>query len=99
MLCGLTLKESLKSIKKVKVDFNTVAHHIILLDKAARKRGMFVKKVILKTDLIDDLYKTTYGKQVKRRGIYFPKRLSKIINNLHDDHYHVDFGFISAKMK
>lgn len=83
----------LKGNKKVIIDFNTIAHHIILLDKAARKRGMYVKKVILKTDLIDDLYKTTFGKQVKRKGIYFPKRLSKTINQLHDDHYHIDFGF------
>ena len=84
----------LKINKKVKIDFDAIAHHILLLDKAARERGMYVKKVILKTDLIDDLYKTNHGKQVKRKGIYFPKKLPTIINKLHDDHFHVDFGVL-----
>jgi len=92
-------KGKLKSNKKIEIDFEAMATHILLLDKEARKRGLYVKKVILKTDLIDDLFDTPTGKLVKRKGIYFPKKLPKTINNLHDDHYHVDFGFLCGKRK
>ncbi len=80
--------------KKVSIDFETMAKHILLLDKEARKNGLRVKKVILKIELKDDLFKTKTGKLLKRRAIYFVKKLPEKINKLHDDHYHIDFGFI-----
>lgn len=77
--------------KSVEIDFETLAKHILALDDAARKNGLMVKKVILKINLKDDLFKTESGKKLKQRGIYFVMNLSKTIDNLHDDHYHVDF--------
>jgi penicillin-insensitive murein endopeptidase len=79
--------------KNISIDFEAMAQHILALEKAARKRGMFIKKVILKIDLKDDFYNTPSGKIVKRKGIYFAKALPKTIDDLHDDHYHIDFGF------
>ena len=80
--------------KNVEIDFNTMAKHIINLDKAARKNGLKARKVILKINLKDDLFKTEYGKKLKRMNIYFVRNLSIQIDKLHDDHYHVDFAFL-----
>lgn len=80
--------------KNVSIDFETMGKHILALEKAAKKRKMYIKKVILKINLKDDFYKTESGKLVKSKGIYFAKVLPKTIDNLHDDHYHIDFGFL-----
>lgn len=76
----------------VAVDFGTMAQHLLALDDAARKNGLRIKKVILKIELKDDFFKTASGKKVKARGIYFAQALPNIVNQLHDDHYHVDFA-------
>ena len=68
-----------------------MAKHILALDKAARKEGLKIKKVIFKIELQNALFKTSSGKKLKQRGIYFVKVLPKLIDNLHDEHYHIDF--------
>ena len=80
--------------KNISIDFETMGKHILALDNAARKHGLYVKKVIFKIDLKDNLYQTKSGQEVKKRKIYFAKKLSKTIDIVHDDHYHVDFGFL-----
>lgn len=87
----LNADENGNIIKRIEIDFETLAKHLLALDNAARKNGVIVKKVILKINLKDDLFKTESGKELKKRGIYFVRNLSKTIDNLHDDHYHVDF--------
>ena len=77
---------------RVRIDFETTARHLLALDDAARKNGLRIKKVILKIELKDDFLKTKSGKKVKARGIYFARSLPNIVNQLHDDHYHVDFS-------
>ena len=77
--------------KKVKIDFEAVAQHILILDKTARKNGFKIRKVILETNLKDELFATKYGAELKERNIYFVKSLPKAIDELHDDHYHIDF--------
>lgn len=77
--------------KEVSIDFNIAARHILELEKQARKNGMRIHKVIFNTHLKDELYATEYGKKLKSSGIYITKNLSKLINDVHDDHYHVDF--------
>lgn len=77
--------------KRVKIDFDAVAQHILILEKTARKNGFKIRKVILETNLKDDLFSTKYGAELKRRNIYFVKSLPKAIDELHDDHYHIDF--------
>ncbi len=80
--------------KHVSIDFETLAQHLLILEKVARKNGMYIKKVIFKLDLKDDLFKTRSGRKLKKSGIYFARKLPKIIDEVHDDHYHVDFGFL-----
>lgn len=75
----------------VKVDFNLIAKHILLLNKKAKKEGLKIKKVIIKTEYKDALYTTEYGRKLKKSDVYIVKRLSKMINALHDEHYHIDF--------
>ncbi|MFB6340925.1 hypothetical protein ACE1ET_04360 [Saccharicrinis sp. FJH62] len=77
--------------KKVQIDFEKLAMHIIALEKNAKKRGYHIKKVILETNLKDELFNSKFGDQLKSSGIYFVKSLTKRINELHDDHYHIDF--------
>lgn len=78
--------------KGIEIDFETMGKHILALDKAARKNGLRIKMVILKIELKDDFYKTTSGKKVKQKGIYFARHLTKWVNKVHDDHYHIDFA-------
>jgi len=77
--------------KKVEIDFDKMALHILTLEKYARKEGYHIKKVILETNLKDELFGSKYGEKLKQSGIYFVKSLPKYINELHDDHYHIDF--------
>ncbi|MFT5858708.1 MAG: penicillin-insensitive murein endopeptidase [Flavobacteriaceae bacterium] len=80
---------------EIELDFNTIALHLLLLDKQARKRGLKINKVIINTSLKDELFVTEYGKELKTSGIYIVQNLTKIINDIHDDHYHVDFEIIN----
>ena len=77
--------------KKLKIDFDKTALHILELEKAARKKGYRIKKVILETNLKDEIFASKYGKELRASGIYFVRSLPKFIDELHDDHYHVDF--------
>ncbi len=75
----------------VKVDFNLMARHILILNKKAKAEGMRIAKVILKIEYKDELFATKYGGILKESDIYIVKGLSKLINSLHDEHYHIDF--------
>lgn len=77
--------------KSTSIDFETMAKHILALDNASKKYGLAIKKVILKIELKDDFFRTKYGREVRRRGIYFARYLPESVNNMHDDHYHIDF--------
>lgn len=77
--------------KSIQIDFETVAHHLWILEQEARKNGLKISKVIWKLELKDELFATEYGKKLKSQNIYFAQNLTPIINSLHDDHYHVDF--------
>lgn len=84
-------KGVLNSDHNVKIDFNAIAEHIIVLESNAHKNGLKIKKVIFKISLKDELFATDYGKKLKVTNIYFAQRLTPLLNKLHDDHYHVDF--------
>jgi len=77
--------------KKVQIDFDMIAHHILTLNKEAKKQGVKIKKVIFKINLKDNLFKSKIGKKLKKSGIYFVKYLTPMVDNVHDDHYHIDF--------
>ncbi|MEM9930079.1 MAG: hypothetical protein AAF840_09695 [Bacteroidota bacterium] len=89
---ALSFDEKGQLSDRVELDFETMAKHILALDDAARKNGLSIKKVILKIDLKNDFFATKSGQKVKQRGIYFARALPKLVDELHDDHYHVDFG-------
>lgn len=76
---------------EIKIDFDAAAFHLLELEKQARKNGMRIHKVIFNTYLKDELYASESGKKLLSSGIYITRNLSKMINDLHDDHYHVDF--------
>ena len=80
--------------KKVSIDYETMAKHILAMEKAARNNGLRIKKVIFKINLKDNLFASTSGKKLKESGIYFAQSLPRSIDDLHDDHYHIDFEFI-----
>ena len=82
-----------KRNKNISIDFEAMGKHILALDKAAKKRNMYIKKVLFKINLKNVFFKTKSGKKVKEKGIYFYKYLPKLIDNVHDDHYHIDFAF------
>lgn len=77
---------------RVAIDFETMARHLLALDDAARANGLRIQKVILQINLKDDFFATESGWKVRQRGIYFARSLPTLIDELHDDHYHVDFA-------
>ena len=83
----------LKSDSTISIDFELIAHQILLLEKAAKSNGLKIKKIIFKIELKEKLYDGHYGKILKHSDIYITKSLSPLINSLHDDHFHIDFEF------
>ena len=77
--------------KSISIDFDLVAKHILELDKTAKLKGLKIKKVIINTNLKDELFSTPNGKKLKASSVYIVQKLSTLINSLHDDHYHIDF--------
>ena len=77
--------------ESVKVDFDLIAKHILNLEKNARDNGLKISKVIIKIEFKDQLFASDAGKELKKSGIYVVQNLSKLINDIHDDHYHIDF--------
>jgi penicillin-insensitive murein endopeptidase len=78
----------------VTIDFDAMAAHLLTLDKHARKNGLRIKRVIFKMELKDELFSTEGGKRLASKGITFAQGLSRMVNNAHDDHYHVNFEII-----
>lgn len=76
---------------KVEIDFDKMAKHILTLEKISRQNGYRIKKVILETNLKDEIFNSKYGNELKKSNIYFVKSLPQLVNELHDDHYHIDF--------
>lgn len=79
--------------KEVLIDFDCIAAHILALQEAGKQYGTYVKKVIFKIELKDELFASPNGQKLKESGIYFAQKLTQKVNEVHDDHYHVDFGF------
>ena len=78
---------------KTRIDFETIAKHIIALDDAAHQHGLKIRKILFNTDLHDDLFSTPSGKILAERNLRFIPHVSDLINMVHDDHYHIDFEF------
>jgi len=88
---ALAFDEKGRLSSRTSIDFESIGRHLLALDDAARRNGLRIKKVIMKIDLKNDFFATPSGKRVKARGIYFARSLPKLVDEVHDDHYHVDF--------
>ncbi|MFK8046730.1 MAG: penicillin-insensitive murein endopeptidase [Crocinitomicaceae bacterium] len=75
----------------IKIDFELMAHHILILQKEAQKIGYQINKVIVKIEYKDELLAGPKGQLLDKSGIYIVKKLTPVINNLHDEHFHIDF--------
>lgn len=73
--------------KNFKIDFDSLAAHIVALNKAALNNGIELWRVIFAPDLQGKLYATKYGSYVKN-NIKIPTKKSWV---RHDEHFHVDF--------
>lgn len=73
--------------QKLTIDYEAMAAHIVSLDKAAKKQGYGLWRVIFDPKLQAPLFKTQYGPYLKQH-IQFTKKRSWV---RHDEHYHVDF--------
>jgi penicillin-insensitive murein endopeptidase len=82
---------------KTVIDFETMAKHLLALDDAAESHGLRIRKVLFNTFLHDELFATPSGKLLYERNLNFIPHLSDMINNLHDDHYHIDFEFVGEE--
>ena len=78
----------------IEIDFGMMGQHILALNRKAKKHNLKIKKIILKKELKDDLYKTNSGTTIKKKKIYITMNLPPRINEAHDDHYHIDFEII-----
>ena len=56
----------------------------------AEKLGLKITKVIFNTDLRDELFCTAQSKLFASNGPSVTRKLECLINELHDDHFHVD---------
>ena len=83
--------------RKTVIDFETMARHLLALDDAAQHHGLKIRKILLNTNLHDELFSTPSGKLLAQRNLRFIPHLSNLINAVHDDHYHVDFEFIGEE--
>jgi penicillin-insensitive murein endopeptidase len=78
----------------ISIDFEMVANEINQMRIEAEKLGLKITKVIFNTDLRDELFNTTQGKLFASNGPYVTRNLERVINELHDDHFHVDFEIV-----
>lgn len=79
----------------ISIDFELIAQHILILNEKAKQHSLKVEKVIIKVELKDELFSGKFGKQLKESGIYVVKSLTPTVNELHDEHYHIDFKEIN----
>lgn len=76
-----------------RIDFETMARHILAVDDAAKQHGLYIYKILFNTHMLDELYATPSGQEIQQRGIRIIPHVSDLVNRFHDDHYHIDFGF------
>jgi penicillin-insensitive murein DD-endopeptidase len=77
--------------KNTMVDFETNAKFLLALDDACKRNGIAIRIVILKIELKPLLFAAPSGQKLLARNIRFATALPKLLNDAHDDHFHVDF--------
>jgi penicillin-insensitive murein DD-endopeptidase len=74
-----------------RIDFDLMAVHLLALQQRAAQNGLKISKVLFKKELLDELLASPHGAALAASHIYFARDLQPLINQLHDNHYHVDF--------
>lgn len=72
--------------KEYRIDFEAMAAHLYYLNSCALRNGIDIRMVIFDPKLQPYLFRTEYGKELKK--LRFSSRPSWV---RHDEHYHVDF--------
>jgi penicillin-insensitive murein endopeptidase len=80
--------------KNYRIDFESLAAHIVTLNKAALNNNIELWRILFAPDLQNKLYATKYGNYIKN-NIKIPTKKSWV---RHDEHIHVDFK-IKCKAK
>lgn len=83
-----------KKDKSIVIDFQLIVDHLLILQDLAAQHQMKISKVIIHTDYKGEIYSCANSEELKEKGIYIVRKLSPLINSLHDDHYHVDFELL-----
>ena len=78
-----------------RIDYEAMSAHIMMLHKTAIKNKQNLWRVIFDPKLQPNLFKTKYGKYLKK-NIKFLKKRSWV---RHDEHYHVDFSVSCKKLR
>ncbi len=69
------------------MDFETMARHLLALEKTAQKNGLHIEKIIFDPDLLPELFATPSGNLLQQLPFMTHQAIWR-----HDEHYHVDFG-------
>lgn len=69
------------------IDYEVMAQHLLAIERAAKKHGIGIQKVIFDPVLRKYLLKSPSGKKL---GSRFPFTRNRVVVR-HDDHYHIDF--------
>ncbi len=89
----LTFDSDGKNVKdtSIHIDFELLAEHIYLLNEVAIRHHSKIEKLIIKITFKDELLQTKYGQLLEKKNVYIVRKLSPLVNALHDEHFHVDF--------
>lgn len=79
------------SDKSVSLDFEAIAKEMYYMHISAKEHGYEIEKIIFMLELKDELFATEYGRKLQSEGVYFAQNLPSIVNQVHDDHFHIDF--------
>ena len=78
--------------KSVQIDFESLAKLIYELINSASKNGLVLSRVIIRNEIRDNLLRTkTAAKFNHNLIVSYPA--NKFVNEMHDDHIHVDFRY------
>lgn len=72
---------------ELRIDFEALAEHLHALDRAGRRRGAPIGRVILAPEYLPALFATSHGPALRRQLRFERGRVWW----RHDEHYHVDF--------
>jgi len=77
--------------KKIFIDFESTAQYLINLDDAAHFFGIRIKSISVNRAYIKELYKCSFGKELKKRHLRFVKYVSEKTNRKYRSVFLIEF--------